>query len=522
MEVVVTSERMREYDRYAIEKFGIPGIILMENAGKGVVEAISSQYGSLAGKKFTIVCGKGNNGGDGFVVARHLHRLGAIVEVNLLARVNDVKADAKVNLDILLKLAKNKAVSNRLKVVQISQSKSSIRLPQSDFIIDAIFGTGFNGEITGLYKKVIEAINKSASIKIAIDVPSGLNSDTGLVKTVAVNADFTITMGLNKHGLILSKSNDYVGVVKVVDLGVSLDLNVPTKVATFLVHQEDVKNILPARPLTTHKYDIKKIFVLAGSRGFTGAAAMTANSALRSGGGLVILGTPKSVYPILARKLTEVMVDPLEETEQGTISLVAKMKIQEKVDWADILVIGPGLSKNEETRQIIQEIVSTSGKYMLVDADGLSAIPIDSPVWKTKSKKKLILTPHVGELSRLINISSQEIEDGRIEIAREYAKRVNVTLVLKGAPTVTASPSGKVYVNSTGNPGMATAGTGDVLSGIIAGLLAQGMDQDSAAYGGVYLHGLAGDLAKERFGEKSLMAMDLYEKLPEAFRQIEL
>jgi ADP-dependent NAD(P)H-hydrate dehydratase / NAD(P)H-hydrate epimerase len=522
MEVVATSEQMRKYDRYAIEKLGIPGIILMENAGKGVVDAIIEKYGSPAGKRFTIVCGKGNNGGDGFVVARHLHRLGAIVKVILLTKAREIKADARVNLDVLLKMDTKGTASHGIKVVEVSSSKAALKFSQCDYIIDAILGTGFTGEVSGLYRRAIEAMNKSNAKRIAIDVPSGLNSDTGLVRKTAIHASLTVTMGLNKLGLTLSKSIDYAGVVKVVDLGVSLDVDIPNKPSTFLVHRDDVKNILPVRPLTTHKYDFKKIYVLAGSRGLTGAAAMTANTALRAGGGLVVLGTPKSIYPILARKLTEIMVDPLEETEEGTIGLGAKNRILEKLDWADIVVVGPGLSKNEETQRIIQDIVSTSGKFLLIDADGLSAIPIGSPVWKTNSKKKVILTPHVGELSRLIDIPSQEIEDNRIEIAREYAKKLNVTLVLKGAPTVTGTSSGNVYINSTGNPGMATAGTGDVLSGIIAGLLAQRMDKDDAAFSGVYLHGFAGDLANEQVGEKSLMAMDLYESLSDAFKKIEM
>jgi ADP-dependent NAD(P)H-hydrate dehydratase / NAD(P)H-hydrate epimerase len=521
MEVVVSSEQMREYDRFAIESLKIPGILLMENAGKGVVDTISRIYGSVAGKKFTIVCGKGNNGGDGFVVARQLHVLGAFIDVVLLARFTDVKSDAKVNLDILLKLIGSKNGENRLRIKETKSSKSDVRLEKNDFIIDAIFGTGFKGGITGLYKKAIDEINKSDSVKIAVDVPSGLDSDTGLVESVAVKADLTITIGFAKHGLTLYKSRNYTGLIKVIDSGVSFDYRFQLKSSTYLVHSTDIKNVLPKRSLTMHKYDLKKIYILAGSRGYTGAAAMVANSVLRSGGGLVVLGTPNSVYPILAKKLTEVMVDPLDETSEGTIGIGAKKAIFDRIEWADILILGPGLSKNAVTQEIIEDIVARTLKPVLVDADGLAAIPLHSSVWKTKSKRKMILTPHVGELSRLVGVHSPEIEDGRIETTREYAKRLNVILVLKGAPTVTVSPEGDVYINSTGNPGMATAGTGDILSGIIGGLLAQGLDEETSAYSGVYIHGLAGDMAKQRFGERSLMAMDIYEELPDAFKHIE-
>ncbi|MFI5252477.1 MAG: NAD(P)H-hydrate dehydratase [Bacteroidota bacterium] len=519
---MVTSDQIRECDRYAIEKLHIPGIILMENAGIGVVNSICRHYSSVEGKKFTIICGKGNNGGDGFVVARHLYNRGASIHVDILAKMKDIKGDAKINLDILREMFSREDVEGRLEIQEITSDKTPIKIYNSDFIIDAIFGTGFQGEIKGVYANAINAINKSQAIKIAIDIPSGLNANTGLIIGMAVKADLTVTIGMNKHGLTLSKSREYAGTLDVIDMGVSSNIISLKNTDTFLIQSSDVKKLLPKRSITAHKYSFKKVYILAGSTGFTGAAAMAANSALRTGAGMVILGTPRSVYPILSRKLTEIIVDPLDNTSDGTISLSALTAIKEKIDWADIVIVGPGLSKNKETQVVVREVLKTPSKSFLIDADGLAAIPLNSAVWRSKSRKKFILTPHIGELSRLIGVPSVEIENRRIEVARETAKKLKVTLILKGAPTVTASNDGKVYINSTGNPGMATAGSGDVLSGIIGGLLSQGLDEPEGAYAGVYLHGLAGDLAIDHYGEKSLMATDIYEYLPSAIKHIEM
>ena len=522
MEVVVTSEQMRICDRYAIEKLHIPGLVLMENAGRGVVDEICRTYGSLYGKSVLIFCGKGNNGGDGFVIARHLNRLGADVVVYFLGRASDLKGDAKTNYQILASISADESITGSLKILEAATPQALRSIPRSDFAIDAIFGTGFDGAIGGVHRKAIEFINRSSAKRIAVDMPSGLNPDDGLVESVAVKADLTVTMAFRKCGLTLSKASDYTGRVKVVDIGIApAQIAASQKPDTFRIHAEDVRSALPKRPLTSHKYSFGKIYVLAGATGYTGAAAMVANSALRSGGGMVVLGTPKSVYPILAKKLNEVIVEPLKETVNGTISLAAIDSIRKRIEWSDVLVVGPGLTKDPETQQVILEILKNSRATTLVDADGLSAVPVSSAVWRSNRSKEVILTPHVGELSRFVGIDANQIEDGRIEITRQIAERLGVTLILKGAPTITASKDGTVYINSTGNPGMATAGTGDILSGIIAGLLSQDMSPAIAAYAGVYLHGLAGDIAQERIGARSVMAMDLYEVLPDAFSRIE-
>jgi ADP-dependent NAD(P)H-hydrate dehydratase / NAD(P)H-hydrate epimerase len=521
MEIVVTSDEMRACDRYAIDTLKIPGLILMENAGRGVVEMMEKHYGLMAGKTVIIFCGKGNNGGDGYVVARHLFISGAKVIVGVLGKGSELKGDAKTNFESIKKIASKFKKDGRLQIKELKSNRVLKLLPKTDIIIDAIFGTGFSGEVHESYKSVIGWINNASGKKVSIDIPSGVNADNGEVENLAVKADLTVTMGLRKIGLITGKGMSYTGKIEVIDISIPNEVVALQKSKTYVVHAEDVRRILPTRPLNAHKHSVGKIFVLAGSRGLTGAAAMTSTSAMKAGAGAVILGTPKSVYPILAKKLIEVMVEPLEETNEGSLSSSAYSSIQKHLRWADLLVMGPGLSRNRETQQLVWKIVKEFDKPILLDADALNCLAENINLLKQHASRQIIITPHTGELSRLTNIKPEKIERDRVVIARKVAKQFNLTLVLKGAPTVVADPNGEVYINSTGNPGMATAGSGDILAGVIAGLWAQGMDTTAAAYVGVYLHGLAGDFAKKRYGEKSLMAMDIQENLPEALRKIE-
>ena len=521
MEVVVTSAEMQACDRYAIDTLKIPGLTLMENAGRGVVEMMEKHFGSLTGKTVVILCGKGNNGGDGYVVARHLFNRGAKVVVGVLGKGSEIKGDAKINYECLQRIAAKFKKGGMLQIQDLKSNKTLRLLPQADIVVDAIFGTGFSGEVRESYKSVIEWINKVDSKKVSVDVPSGVNANNGEISNVAVKADLTVTMALNKIGLIASGGMCCAGQVEVVDISIPKEIVALQKPTTFIVHGEDVRKVLPVRPLNAHKHSVGKIFVLAGSRGYTGAAAMTASSAMRAGAGAVILGTPNSVYPILAKKLTEVMVEPLPDTEEGTLSLAAFDKIQEHMQWADIIICGPGISRNRETCQLIWRIISECDKKMLMDADGLNNLSEKISLLKNHLSKEIIITPHMGELSRLTGLSVVEIEKDRVRIARQTAKQFRLTLVLKGAPTVTADETGMVYINSTGNPGMASAGMGDVLSGLIGGLWAQGMAKTEAAYSGVYLHGYSGDLAMKKYGEKSLLAMDVHSFIPQSILEVE-
>lgn len=521
MEVVVTSAEMQACDRFAIQKLKIPGIVLMENAGRGVVEAMERLYGPLSGKSALIFCGKGNNGGDGFVVARHLHSIGIKVTVILVGRQQDLKNDAKTNYVSIKNIARSFPKSNMLQLVELKSKRALDVLPQTDFIIDALFGTGFSGNIKGLYADVIKWVNSRKAVKVSIDVPSGINADNGDVESVAIKADFTVTIELKKVGLITYKAMDYTGKIEVVGIGIPQQVTNAFKSNMFIVKSEDVGQVLPRRSLQVHKHSVGKVFVLAGSRGMTGAAAMAASSVMRAGAGAVILGTPASVYPILAKKLTEVMVVPLPETTEGTLSLNAYDMLLKHIQWSDIVIIGPGISRNSETKELICRITNECGKPLLIDADGLNVLSEKNNALKKHKSKEIIITPHIGELSRLMGIPVEEIERNRIEIVKQAAQQFKLTVVLKGAPTVTATEIGEVYINSTGNPGMATAGSGDVLSGLIGGLWAQGMSRIAAAYSGVFIHGKAGDLAKRQYGEKSLMATDIQQLLPQSILEIE-
>jgi NAD(P)H-hydrate epimerase len=521
MEVVVTSAEMQACDRYAIDTLKIPGLVLMENAGRGVVEMMEKHFGSMMGKTIIVLCGKGNNGGDGYVVARHLFNRGAKVIVLLLWKPSEQKGDAKINFESIQKIASKFKKNGMLQIKELKSSRVFRLLPNADIIIDAIFGTGFSGEVRESYNSVIKWVNKAGGKKVSIDIPSGVNADNGEVSNVAVKADLTVTMALRKIGLITGEGKSYAGKVEVVDISMPMEIVNLQKPKTFVVHADDVRKVLPTRSLNAHKHSVGKIFVLAGSPRFTGAAAMTASTAMKAGAGAVILGTPNSVYPIIAKKLTEVMVEPLPDTEEGTLSLAAYDKILNHLKWADLLICGPGISRNQETCQLIWRLILEYNKKILIDADGLNNLSEKISFLKNHTSREIIITPHTGELSRLTGLLSTEIEKNRVTIARQIAKQFRLTIVLKGASTITASEDGNVYINSTGNPGMASAGMGDVLAGLIGGLWAQGMNRTEAAYAGVYLHGYAGDMAKNKYGEKSLLAMDVQGFLPKSILEIE-
>jgi NAD(P)H-hydrate epimerase len=492
--------------------------MLMENAGRGVADVVKREFSPLDSKHILVVCGKGNNGGDGFVIARILSNSCAHISVLLVASTSELKGDAKINFKILQTFAKKSTG-------QITIRRYSKRIltafPKPDIIVDAIFGTGFTGSVRKSFSDVIEWVNQQQARIVAVDIPSGINGTTGVAENCAIRANVTVTFGCLKSGLLCNQGHELVGSIRVVDIGIPRMVSQDKRLQTFLVEQSDVRRILPKRSIHAHKYSVGKVLVLAGSKGLTGAAALCCTSALRAGAGAVILGTPESVYPILARKLTETMVFPLPATSAGTLSLAALDIIRERLSWADVLVIGPGLSQNPETQQLILKILHEYRGKILIDADGLNALAVYGISMLHSLRAQFILTPHVGEFSRLSKISSNNIEEHRIKVAREMAKSVGVTVVLKGVPTIIASKDGSAILNSTGNPGMATAGTGDVLSGIIAGLWAQGMSNTEAAWAGVYLHGLSGDTIAKKIGERSLVANDIIEYLPSVLQSVE-
>ena len=383
-----------------------------------------------------------------------------------------------------------------------------------------MFGTGYAGSVRKPFTDVIDWMNNQGTQIVAVDIPSGVNGTTGVAENSAVHANLTITFGSIKSGLLCNQGRELAGSVSVADIGIPKSVTEDKRLQSLLVEHTDIRRIIPKRSVHAHKYSVGKVFVLAGSKGLTGAAALCSTSAMRAGAGAVVLGTPELVYPILARKLTEVMTFPLPATSDGTLSLNALDGIRERLAWANVLMIGPGLSQNPETQKLILKLLLEYRGKILIDADGLNAIAANGISKLRSARAQFILTPHVGEFSRLTGLDPIDVEHHRIEAARVFAKQICATVVLKGVPTVTALRDGKCFLNSTGNPAMATAGSGDVLSGIIAGLWAQGMPDDEAAYAGVFLHGLSGDLAAKKTGERGLLANDLIEYLPIAMQVI--
>jgi NAD(P)H-hydrate epimerase len=526
---LVTSEQMRKIDKTTIEEIGIPGLELMEKAGLGSALLAKRNWdGEVENKKVVIFCGKGNNGGDGFVVGRYLASWGTEVEFYLLGKKEEVKGDALVNL--------KKAIDLNLPVKEILKEKEFPSELKADLIVDAIFGTGFKGKATGLEEKAIQLINSSRIKVLSIDIPSGLDADTGLVEGVCVKADSTPTMGLPKIGQFFFPGKSYCRKVEVIDIGVPQNVIDEQKLNLNLITEEMVKSFLPHRPGDVHKGNCGKVFLLAGSTGMTGAATLASLSCLKAGAGMAILGIPKSLNEIMEIKVTEVMTKPLPDVrKKGALALRGLGEIMMALKWADCVALGPGLGQHFETVELVRRLVTRIELPMVIDADALNAIAKDSSILN-QAKAPLILTPHIGELSRLINVPIEEISKDRIKYALDSAKKFNCVLVFKGAPTIISEPEGEIYVNPTGNAGMATAGSGDVLTGIITGLLAQmimlknsevgSVGQDikksmlESALAGVYIHGLCGNLAKEEKGEMGMIAGDMMEKLPKALKQI--
>lgn len=518
MQTIVSAKEMRWCDETTIGTYGVPGLLLMEQAGRGVAEAVVRNFGPLQGKDVLVFCGKGNNGGDGFVVARSLLNKGASLQVLLLAPPGQLQGDAKTNFKILSALAR----SHR-SVLRIQRYSNRLlgRRKKPDLIIDAIFGTGFSGEIRTPIGQVIAWINAQGVPVVAVDIPSGVNGTTGLARTEAVQATRTVTFGLLKTGLLCNQGQDYSGEIEVVDIGIPPAVENARELKTFLIEPADVKRVLPHRTSTAHKYSVGKVLVLAGSKGYTGAAYLCSLAALRAGAGAVMLATPESVYPVLARRLSEAIVTPVPSTADGTVALASLPLLLEKLKWADVLVIGPGLTTNVESQEVIRDLLTRYHGNVVVDADALRVVAEIGLTRMARLKGKFILTPHAGECSRIIGESAGRIDEERIEMARQGATSGHLTLVLKGGPTAVGLTDGRVLLNSSGNPGMATVGSGDVLAGMIASLWSQGMAQDAAAFSGVYLHGLAGDIASESLGERSIVAHDLIDQLPAALRRVE-
>ena len=527
---ILTVAEMREVDRLTTERYGIPGLSLMENAGKSVADFMVSRFRRLESRRIVVLCGKGNNGGDGFVTARHLADAGVTPVVILVAAQDEMRGDAAVNCDRWQKSG------GEVRVVRTSSdwqmAKSSIN--SADLIVDALLGTGVRGSVDGLLGEVIREVNghERGRIVVAVDIPSGLPADTddGPERNAGtkgsggniVIADYTVTFTAPKVGMFLGNASTYVGQLVVREIGSPSELveDVGKGTVRWLEPREFSEFALP-RKADGNKGNYGHALIVAGSVGKSGAAVMASWAALRVGAGLVTAAVPEPVLPLVATPNPEVMTEPLPATEAGSISLRALEyeRFNGIVKGKSVLGIGPGLTTQTETVQFVLTVV---GKYLdipiVLDADGLNAFAGHAADLRA-ARKMLAVTPHPGEMARLVGSDTKQIQSRRLEVAREAAAAWNAFVILKGYQTVVASPDGNAWINSTGNAGMATGGTGDVLTGMLSGLIAQHGAGASALCFGVYLHGLAGDIAYADSGEAPLMATDLIRSIPRAYQK---
>ncbi|SHK71880.1 NAD(P)H-hydrate epimerase [Desulfatibacillum alkenivorans DSM 16219] len=506
---LVTAEEMREMDRRTIEEFGIPGRVLMENAGRGATDILCSHVPDIKTQKVGVACGKGNNGGDGFVIARGLAERGVHVVIYLLCKTGDLTGDAKANLALVQKMG--------LPLVEITD-KESLREHQHAMQgfgvwVDAILGTGLSTPVRGLYGDVIQIINDSNAFVFAVDIASGLFADSGQCG-LCIQADATATFGFAKVGHMVMPGSGLTGKLHVVDIGIPKSIAKAVGAAHRLISPQLLGPALD-RPKHIHKGDLGRLLVIAGSPGKTGAAAMASMSAMRAGAGLVTLAAPQSLCPVLEGLVIEAMTSPLAETQSGEIALSAQEAVKMLLAEKTALAIGPGLGTHEETGKLVQTLLLECPVPMIADADALNLIA-QNPTLLKRAPSPVILTPHPGEMARLTGLSAQEIQENRTEVAREFAVKNQVHVVLKGANTVVAHPDGLVCINPTGNPGMASGGMGDVLTGLIGAFLAQGLGPERSARLGVFVHGAAADLIAENIAPAGYLATDVMSMVPKA------
>ncbi|MBH0198133.1 MAG: NAD(P)H-hydrate dehydratase [Nitrospira sp.] len=516
MTKIITGTQMQELDRRTIGEAHIPARVLMDRAGSGLVAALEQTFGSTQGKRVIILCGKGNNGGDGFVAARLLHRRGTQVQVLMMSPASELSRDAAVMYRQFVRTAGKSGVH-----LYTSKSLVSSLLRESDLIIDALLGTGLSSDVTGHYADAIDCINEAGRPVVAADLPSGLHADTGAILGRAVRASLTVTFGLPKLGLYQSHGVDLAGSVSLIDIGIPQAYIEAVTSHTTLITPASVRAVLPARRPASHKGTFGHAGIIAGSVGKTGAAAMAAKAALRIGTGLVTVAVPAGVNDVLESKLLEAMTIPMPDTKARTFSRSALDRLKTFITTRTAVAIGPGLSTHPETVELVQALMKDLDRPAVLDADALNALAGRASVL-TACKTPPILTPHPGEMARLeANATPQSINADRIGTAVRFARERGTFVVLKGARTVVARPDGAAAICPTGNPGMATAGTGDVLTGMIVGLLAQGLAPWDAACAGTYLHGCAGDLAAADKGHAGLIAGDVIEQIPYALKTVQ-
>ena len=511
--LVVTSQEMRELDRLTIEQHRVPSLTLMENAGAAVAEALLDQFGRQAKAGVLVVCGKGNNGGDGFVVARHLKKQSIPCEAVLLARKEDISRDAAENLRAYSKM-KGKVFEGGEPLPLLRE-----RLKGKKLVVDAILGTGLKEDVRGVYAEAIAAINSSGIPVLAVDIPSGLDGDSGRPLGTAIKAEMTVALGYPKLGEVIYPGVAYVGELAVADIGIHLEAVKAVRPSAELLEEQEIGWLVHEREPDTHKGTYGHLLVFAGSRGKTGAAILASRAALRTGAGLVTLASAHSLNGIFAASLIEAMTEPLAENPNEDIAPLSDQDWRRLLERKTAVVFGPGVGVNDATRAALWWLLRNLQTPLVIDADGLSLVAGDLGRL-AGAKRPPVLTPHPGEMARLIGADTASVNQDRVGVARAFAGKHCCYVVLKGARTVIATPEGRIFVNPTGNPGMASGGMGDVLAGVLGGLLAQDFRLEDALRLGVYIHGFAGDRVAMVKGQMGLIASDIVEALPESFKSL--
>ncbi len=512
---IVTPAQMNSIDKNTINDYGIPGLLLMENAAAAVAsEAVSMLEGSI-GRVITIVAGRGNNGGDAFAAARLLHSKGCDVRVLLAGAKAGISGDALTNMVILEKIG--------IKVVEIDGIEDitllDSNLKEAELVIDGVFGTGLSRDISGIAATVIERMNLSGKPILSIDIPSGIDGADGSICGTCIRADATVTFCMPKIGLTVNPGCEYAGRLTVADIGIPRCVIDAQGIGSEMIDIGMAACIIPQRKPDSNKGTYGKAFVITGSTGMTGSGRLACTAALRTGAGLVYAGVPESLAGIYSSSMTESIVIALPDGAKGFLSEVSTAGITEQMAGMDAVAVGPGLSAAEGVKRLVEKVILDCKVPLVLDADALNAVSGNTDILK-RLGTDVVITPHPGEMARLTGLTAADVQKDRIGTAKRFASEYGVVTVLKGSRTIVALPDGRIFVNPTGNAGMATAGTGDVLTGVITGLIAQGASAGEAAIAGVYLHGLAGDLAAESMGMHGMLAGDVARHLPYAIKDI--
>ncbi len=516
---LATTRQMQHMDKTAIESFGIPGQVLMENAGRGAFDMLLRQMGDIHSKSVCILAGRGNNGGDGFVIGRYLMEKRVPTTMILLSSRDKVQGDARHNLELVDRLCRKNASGKVIEVPDdkaLEDHKNLIR--HHDIYVDAILGTGLKSDVKGFLKSVIQLLNELEKPIFSVDIPSGLNADTGKPCGIAVRATATATFAFAKPGLVLYPGNEYTGRLEVIDIGIPGYIARDENLWMAVMETRQMRGLLPTRSFNAHKGNFGHLLVVAGSVGKTGAAVLCANAAMRCGTGLVTLAIPESLYHVAGPHLTEVMTDVVPDDGTGAFENRHLAVLLNQAEEKSALALGPGLGTGPETRDLVRNLIESSPVPLVLDADALNCIS-DMPEILKKASHQPVLTPHPGEMARLTGVSSADIQNDRAGHGRRFAQKFQSILVLKGAQTLVCHPDGSVYICPAGNPCMASGGMGDVLTGMIAGFTAQGLRQEDAAAVGVFFHGQCGDLLYEENRGPGFLASDLVKTIPRCLQE---